>query len=91
MLWIKGQDIKYRDDVAKIKSIRSRMVELNNEIGSKKLMGKYLTEEEVEEYNKNVDEFNNLVPEFNQIIENSGSRSYLLPIPVYIGSGKTIK
>jgi|GEM_PF-6754307 len=92
IVWISWQDIKYKDDVKKMKTLRPKMVELNNKINSKKMISdKYISQREVNEYNKSVDEFNSLIPEFNEIIKNSGSRSYFIPIPLFMGSRKLIK
>lgn len=90
ILLIGGQDLKYSNDVRDASRIITRMKELNRAMGLKAVMKDSMKQSEINTYNKNVDEFNSLIPKFNEIIERSGSRYYLIPIPIPMGAGKKI-
>ena len=87
-----GQELYYLGDTQKMNRLESEMTVIDKDITR---LESYesdggLYEPYYSQYNSNVDEYNKKTNEYNELSKKSGSRWWLIPIPIGRGS-KTIK
>ncbi|MDY0015966.1 MAG: hypothetical protein RBS13_07115 [Bacteroidales bacterium] len=90
VLW-GGQELYHYNDNKELEQIESEIASLDIEIKSfESVMDRYgASQKDYNTYTKNIDERNNLVEKYNKLAEDTGSRWYLIPIPM--GRTKSIK
>jgi len=84
-----GQEIYYFNDTQRMNQLESEMSTIDKKIT---FLESYATdgglpEPQYSQYKNNIDEYNRKADEYNRLTKKSGSRWWLIPIP--IGRGKT--
>jgi|CXWL01.1.fsa_nt_gi hypothetical protein len=83
-----AQELYYYGDTKKMNQLKSEMNNIQNEVATleSRATNGELAEPYYSRYQSNIDQYNKKVDEYNTLNEKSGSRWWLIPIPIGHGS-----